>query len=160
MLLALYIPAGCFQVAVGPHYSRLGRLIRRQSRLTTPEHDDPETATAAGTEPPADDQSMLTMDQGIAVDRLQAVAQAASGIPFSMKAVISVSLLFCFWGGGYYLTSSLDVEFDPDYLLLLERVRTMDSPTAMGDIIELPQLSPAEQLVDIIFGPPGYKGNQ
>ena len=92
-------------------------------------------------------------------------SEVADGLPSGfgeiyIKVGLAAIMLFIFWGGGYYLTSSPDANFDPESRSLLERIQTMDSYSTVDDIVALPQLSPAEQLVDRIFGPPGYKGNQ
>ena len=77
-------------------------------------------------------------------------------LPFLTMAIPVVSLL-AFWPLLALLRDTNDptTGFDIDMFMALKGILDTTSESNLsGDILELPPLSPAEQLVDAIFGPP------
>ena len=96
-------------------------------------------------------------DDNLAADR-QPVGDGDGNPPAAWAAATSAAALVASWA---LLTSGSLGEFDADIFGLASRIVSLDTPSdPTDDMLALPQMSPAEQLLDAFFGPPNYKGNQ
>ena len=133
-----------FFIRIQPDHRSISRLISLESRSNENEDDD-------GQQP---QQSQSPSPEARAPSTSSSFSDIFIGLPAAVAFV-------CFWPLLALLRASSDniynpiTGFDIDMFMALKGI--LDDPRAYSDdqiILELPPLSPAEQLVGAIFGPP------
>ena len=135
------VPTNSFLIRIQPDHRSISRLISLESRSNENEDDDGQQPQSQSSSPEAPSTSSSFSDIFI-------------GLPAAVAFV-------CFWPLLALLRAISDniynpiTGFDIDMFMALKGI--LDDPRAYSDdqiILELPPLSPAEQLVGAIFGPP------